>query len=874
MKRRKQMMQDLDQEIREHIAIETQDNIERGMSPEAARYAALRKFGNVARVNEETWGVWSFTWFEQLLDDVRFGARTLRKNPGFAIVAVLTLALGIGANTAIFSVVEGVVLAPLPFRQADRLVVVWQKNLTHKYVATISYLDFLDWQRSAQSFQRIAGISWQGYDLTSPGTAQHFDGNRVSSGFFSTLGVKPALGREFSEQEDQEGGSPAVILSDRLWRSRFGASPKALGKFVSLDGMDYTVVGVLPPGFRFLTDADVYLPLGQNDPLIMSDRTIHGILPIARLKPGVSMVQAQAEMKTVQEDLDHVYPGADRGLEADVVALKTVIVGDSGATLLLLLGSVGIVLLIACANVANLLLARSAARRREFAVRSALGAQRTRIVRQLVTESLLLSLAGGALGLLVAKGGIKVVLAAVPGNLPRSENIGLHLPVLLFTFGVSIAVGILFGLAPALQNSRIHGQSSLQVGGRGSTSTHQALQSALVVVQISLTLVLLVGAVLLFRTTRRLLEVDPGFEAKHVITFKVGLSPSVTKTPSSLRTAYQQLVERIRRVPGIQAADLTNLVPLSNQDNSGAFWVGSRDATSMAEAPHALYYETGPDYLRTMQLSLLRGRFFTPQDTTDSEPVIVIDSVLAHAYFPNRDPVGQTITVAHWRTAQIIGVVGHVRHWELGNPRPYTQNQIYISFYQLPDEWVPLFYPDLRVAVRTPLSVAAVMPAIRNVIYGSGKDQPVYSIEPMQDLVSDSMSAQRFPMILLGAFAFLALVLACVGLYGVISYSVTQRVQEIGIRMALGAAKQQIVQMVIRQALRLALAGLIIGSMAALLLTRLLTSFSHLLYGVGRSDPATFGAVSLLLIGVAILACYIPARRASRVDPMVALRYE
>jgi predicted permease len=870
------MMEDLDQDIRNHIEMETQDNIERGLSPEEARYAALRKFGNVTRVKEETREVWSLTWLEQLLQDVRFGARMLRKNPGFAMVVVLTLALGIGANSAIFSVLDGVVLAPLPFHQPDRLVVAWQKNATHKYLALtlISFPDFQDWQRRARSFEQMAAVRWQGYDLTSPGPPEHLDGSSVSSNFFSTLGVKPVLGRAFSPQEDQPGGAPVALLSDRLWRSRFGGSPKALGKSVILGGVDYTVVGILPPGFRFWTDSDIYLPLAQGDPLITKDRASHGILPIARLKPGVSLLQAQADMSTVQENLDRVYPEMDRGLGTDIVPLKQVIVGDTGGTLRLLVGAVGIVLLIACANVANLLLARSAARTREFAIRSALGAKPMRIVQQLVTENLLLSLAGGALGLVVAKWGLKMVLAAVPGTLPRSENIGINLPVLLFTFGVSIVVGILFGLAPALKSSDVDLQRSLKAAGRSSTSTHHRAQSVLVVVQMSLTLVLLVGAVLLFRTIQHLWDVDPGFDARHVITFKVGLSPSATKTPSTLRVAYRQLVERIRRIPGIQAADLTNLVPLSDQDNSGPFWVGLRGAASMAEAPHALYYETGPDYLRTMKLQLLQGRFFTPEDTTNSEPVIVIDSVLARAYFPDKDPVGQTITVGHWRTARIIGVVGHVRHWELGNPRPYTQNQIYISFYQLPDQWVPLFYPDLRVAVRTPFSVAMVMPAIKNVIYGTGKDQPVYNIETMQDLVSESMSSQRFPMVLLGAFAALALLLASVGIYGVISYSVTQRVQEIGIRMALGAAKRQIFHMVIGHGLRLAVAGQMLGAAVAFILARLLWSFSHLLYGIKASDPVTFAAVSLVLIAAAVLACYIPARRASCVDPMVALRCE
>jgi len=874
MRRRRRMMEILDQDIRDHIEMETQGNIERGMSPEEARSAALSKFGNLTRVKEEAREVWSFTWIEQFLQDVRFGARTLLKNPGFTIVAVMTLALGIGANTAIFSVVQGVLLAPLPYGQPDRLVVVWQRNLPHKYVADISFPDFQDWQRNARSFQQMAAIAWSGFDLTNPGTPEHVEGNRVSADFFDTLGVKPTLGRAFSSQEDQQGSTPVAIISDRFWRSRFAGNPKTLGKSLTVDGVVYTIVGILPAGFRFLTDTDIYLPLGQGDPIIIKDRAIHNFLPIARLKPGVSLAQAQADMSTIQENLDQVHPEEDRGLGTDIVPLKQVIVGDTRGTLLLLLGAVGIVLLIACANVASLLSARAAARTREFAVRSALGARRTRVVRQLITESLLLSLAGGALGLVIAKWGLKIILATVPGALPNSENIGVNLPVLLFALGISIAVGILFGLIPALKSSNVDLQRSLKAGGRSSTGIQQGTQRVLVVVQVSLTVVLLVGAALLFRTISHLWDVDPGFDPRHVITFKVGLSASVTNTPSSLRVAYRQLVERIRGIPGIQAADLTNLVPLSDQDNSGPFWVGSRGDASMAEAPHALYYETGPDYLRTMEIPLLRGRFFTPQDTTSSAPVIVIDSILAHAYFRDQDPVGQTITVGHWRTARIIGVVGHVRHWELGNPSPYTQNQIYISFYQLPDQWVPVFYPDLRVAVRTPYSIALIMPAIKNVVYESGKDQPVYSIKAMQDLVSDSMSSQRFLMILLGAFAALALLLASVGIYGVISYSVTQCTQEIGIRMALGAQKREIFQMVIGQGLRLAVAGLAIGAVGAFTLTRLLSSFSHLLFGVGASDPVTFGAVSLVLAGVAILACFVPARRASRVDPMVALRYE
>jgi predicted permease len=644
---------------------------------------------------------------------------------------------------------------------------------------------------------------------------------------------------------------------------------------VILDGVNFTIVGVLPPGFRLWTDADVYTSLGQSAPAIfINDRTIHGIASIARLRPGITIGQSEGELSAVQENLDRLYPAADRNLGIDIVPLKQSIVGNAGGTLLFLLGAVGIVLLIACTNVANLLLARSTARTREFAMRAALGASRARIVRQLLTESVLLAVAGGVLGLGLARLGISLMLAAVPANLPRADSIGVNLPVLYFTFGISLAVGILFGLAPALKSSSVDLQESLKAGDRGSTRSHSRGQSALVIVQMALTLVLLVGAGLLLRTVRDLWNVNPGFDTLHVITFKVGLSPSLTRTASSTRIAYQQLLDRVRQVPGIQAADFTNVVPLSEQDNGGPFWVGAQEATSMQDAPHALYFETGPDYLQTMKIPLLRGRFFTPADTTESEKVIVIDSVLARKYFGGKDPVGQTITVAHWGTARVIGVVGHVRHWGLGDPGTYNPSQIYISFYQLSDQWVPAFARSLSIAVRTPLDAAAVMPAIGNVIYGTGKDQPVYDVQTMQRIASDSMASQRLPMMLLGGFAVLALLLASVGIYGVISYSVTLRVQEIGIRMALGAARRDVFRMVIGQGLRLALAGLLIGTAAALLLARLLSSFSRLLYGVRTSDPLTFVAVSLVLVGVSLLACYLPARRASRIDPMVAFRCE
>ena len=877
--RRKRMVETLNSEFEEHIRRETEDNIDRGMTPEEARYAALRKFGNVTRLKEDTRDVWKFVWLEGLVQDLRYAARMLRRNPGFSATAVLTLALGIGANTAIFSALQGVVLAPLPYREPDRLTMVLLHNRSLKHDTELSYPDFLDWQRNARSFEQMAAFMPLGFDLTNPGRPEHINGDEVSSGFFSTLGVKLALGRAFSSREDRIGGMPAAVISNRLWKDRFAGNPAAIGKLLTLNGAGYTIVGVLPPGFRFGDrPADVYTPLGRGDPLFLKDRTIHSILCVARLAPGIGVGQARAEMNTVQEHIDDLNPTTEKGQGTSVYPLKQEFVGDVGGTLLLLLGAVGLVLLIACANVANLLLARSASRGREFAVRLALGATRMQVVRQLITESVLLSLAGGALGLAVAKWGLRAALAAAPGSLPRAGNIGVNAPVLLFALGVSTMVGILFGLAPALKHSNTDLQAGLKEGGRGSTGGHHRAQGVLTVVQIALALVLLSGASLLFRTIHNLWAVNPGFDTQHIITFQVGLSPSITQTASRTRIAYRELVKRIRQIPGIEAADITALVPLGREFNEGPFWIGSHQPASMAEIPRAVYYPSGPDYLRTMQIPLLRGRFLTQADNVHSELVILIDNLMARIYFPNSDALGHTLTIPHWGAAgpvaaRIVGVVGHVEHYSLDGAEG-EKPQIYYSFYQLPDDAVPVFRGEVTLTVRTPLDGATVVPAIEHAVYQSGDDEPVYNIRTMRDLVAGSMTRQRFPMILLVAFAVLALLLACVGIYGVISYSMAQRVQELGIRMALGAVEWDVVRMVIWQGLRLALAGIAIGAVAALILTRVLSSFSHLLYGVQANDPLTFIAASFVLLSAALLACYLPARRAARLDPLAALRHE
>jgi predicted permease len=525
------------------------------------------------------------------------------------------------------------------------------------------------------------------------------------------------------------------------------------------------------------------------------------------------------------------------------------------------------------------LLARSAGRRREFAIRTALGASRRRAVRQLLTESALLSLAGAASGLIIAQLGLRFTLPAIAESLPRSQNVGVNAPVLLFALAVSLTVAVLFGLAPALRTSKTDLQGALKEGGRGATMAHHRVQSTLVIAQMALTLMLLVGAELLLRSIRRMWDTNPGFDTQHVVTFKVGFSPSLTTTAAGTRAAYGGLLERLRMLPGVEAADFTYVVPLRGRDNVAPFWIGSQKPAVVGAAPRMMVFDTGPDYLRAMNMPLLRGRFFTEDDTTKTPCVAVIDEVLARTYFRGKDPVGQTITFGWtppWGPCRIVGVVGHVRHWGLGNEGSYTRAQAYYPLYQIPDQWVTGSegFHTTTILVRTSLPAAAEIPAIKTAIYGIGDDQTIYDIETMQEIASESMSSERFPMTLLAAFAAAALLLASVGIYGVISYSVTQRVHEIGIRMALGADKQNIFGMIIAQGLRLALGGLAIGSAAALVLTRLIVPFSSLLYGVKASDPFSFVAVSLLLTAIAVLACYIPARRAMRVDPMVALRHE
>jgi len=796
-----------------------------------------------------------------------------------ATAAVATLALGIGANTAIFSVLEGVVLKPLPFPQPDRLVIVALFNRSLGYATYLSYPDFVDWQRNARSFERIAAFTNDGFDLTAPGLPEHLDGKEVSANFFSTLGVQLAFGRSFSPDEDRIGGAPAAVISNRIAQERFAGGPAALGRTLALNGVDHTVVGVLKPGFRFdEKQADLYTPIARRNPLYINDRTVHDILCIARLRPGVGIGQARAEMNTVQENIDELHPNTERGLGTSVVPLKQELIGDISGTLLLLLGAVGLVLLIACVNVANLMLARSATRSREYAIRLALGASRRRIAWQAVTESLLLSVTGALLGLVIARWSVRVALAAAPGTVPRSENIGLNTPVILFAVAVSVAVALLFGFFPALKSSKADVQGALKEGGRGLAGGHRRTQHVLVVVQVAFALVLLNGGGLLFRTIQNLWAVNRGFNPENVITFQVGLPREATLTPEGIRISYQRLTERIRQIPGVSVADISALVPLGGSSNEGPFWVGAHQPASMAEIPRAVYYPIGPDYVKAMQIPLQRGRFLRRPDNQNSNLVVLIDTLMARQFFPGQNALGQTLTIPHWGAnhnvrAEIVGIVGHVDHYGLDSSVS-EKPQIYFSFYQLPDEATRVFRSEIAVVVRAQSGAASVMTAIRNAVHEAVGNQPIYNVRTMPELVSRSMGRQRFPMLLLVAFAVLALVLAGVGIFGVISYSTARRVNEIGIRMALGATRSNILRMVAGEGLRLAVAGVVIGVAATLLLNKVVSRFSHLLYGVRAGDPLILLTVSATLIGAALLACYIPARRAASLEPTESLRQE
>src|SRR5580692_5002183 len=806
--------------------------------------------------------------------DVRYGLRVLLKHPGFTAIAVLTLALGIGANTALFSVVNGVLLNPLPFPNPDRLVAVYSKTQQFRE-SSISYPNFLDWVRDNHSFLKLGAFRSEEYNMTGEGEPERLHGHMISADFFPALGLNPLLGRNLLPEEDQAGGAPVAVIGDGLWKRKFALSREVLGKSITLNGKAYTVIGVATGQIAGLSRTDVYVPMGQwSDPSFRDRRISMGTNAIGRLKPGVTFAQARADMDAVARNLAAAYPETNKGSGIAMVPLKTDVVGSVRGILLVLLGAVSFVLLIACANVANLLLARSTGRSREFAIRSALGASPGRVIRQLLTESVMLGIVGGGIGLLLAKWGTRAILAALPETLPRTEEIGIDGHVLFFTLGISVVTGIVFGLVPALKTMRPDMHETLKEGGRGSSGAQHRTQSVFVAVEMAMAVVLLIGAGLMIRSLAALWNINPGFDARNVLAFDISSTSAPGVTADQLRTKYRETLRQVQNVPGVQAVSMTGgSLPMTG-DSELPFWgEGKPKPATEQDMPVALFYIVTPQYQEAMQIPVERGRAFTERDDEHAPMVMLVDADFAHTYFPGEDPIGKRVNLAFLdMQAEIVGVVGHVEHWGLGSKQHQNlQAQIYLPMWQVPDRFWTLLAHGGEYVARTAGTPMGVVKSIREAAEGVDASAVVYEVRPMEDVVAGSIATQRLAVMLLSVFSALALLLSAIGIYGVISYLAGQRTHEIGVRMALGATSADVLRLVLGEGMRITLVGVGIGIVAALGLTRLITK---MIYGVGATDPITFASVAVLLTGVALLACYIPARRAMRVDPIIALRYE
>jgi predicted permease len=871
--RRRQFESDLEEEIRLHRELREQQHVEAGMSPEEAHYATLRHFGNVAITKERSREMWGWSWLETTIQDLQYGLRQLRRSPGFTAVAVLTLALGIGANTAIFSVLNAVLLRPLPYKDPSGLVYVWSAEKARGInQSTVSIPDLHDWREQNRSFDGMAGY-WSGtYNLAGGDEPQQVNGWTVSPGFFDVLGVLPGLGRTFALDEEQGDKDRVVVLSHALWMGPFGGNPGILGKSITLDGQPHTVVGVMPAEFSSpFPDVQLWVPWPSRVESL-APRGSRFMRVIARLRPEMSIHRAQADIDRITSRLARAYK-EDAGVTAYLVPAGQQITGSARPALLVLLGAVAFVLLIGCANLANLLLARAAARGKEFAIRTALGAGRSRLVRQLLTESLLLSFFGSALGILLTGWAIRYSRTMLVNRIPRAQDIGIDTGVLLFTLGLSVLSGLAFGLLPPLTFFKGQLNDSLKEGGRGSGAGVQGrrARNLLAVWEIALALVLLVGAGLLVNSFRRLQAINPGFNPDKVLACQISLPSAKYKDPQIV-SFFQRLLDRVRALPGVKGAGATMTMPLRNPN--GGYWSGlnieGRLAVARESIPIVSFSQVTPGYFRTMGIPILKGRPFTNEDNSDqSTKVVMINATLARRFFSDVDPIGSRICLGEdcskgpWLA--VVGVVGDSALQSLTDPR---FPQVFSPHAQGVEGGVA---GNMVLALRTdrePLTLAAT---VRDQVRELDKDQSVADIRTLEQVVNESLAQPRLNTLLLAAFAAVALLLASIGIYGVLSYSVTQRTHEIGIRLALGAERAEVLKLVIKQGMTLTLTGGAIGLVGALILTRLMSS---LLYGIQPTDPPTFLVVFLVLVGVAIGASYIPARRATKVDPMVALRHE
>jgi putative ABC transport system permease protein len=870
---------EFDDEILTHLELLTERYARQGMKETEAAAAARRQFGNVTLLKETNREMRRIRVIDSFIQDLRYGLRMLRRNPGFTFIAVLTLALGIGANTAIFSVVNAVLLRSLPYRDPDRLVRV---SYYRERLATDTALgaEFLEWRDQARTFEQIAAYRFDIADLFGNGEPERLDAGFISADFFATLGVAPALGRAFTSTEEIAGGPAVVILSDGLWRRRFGADPQVIGRAITLDGQSRTVIGVMPAGFRFSDNSDLWLPLSLNAAELLSRKQSVNLRVIARLKPGVTLEAARADLSVILERQRQAFPqnySRYGELQVRVIGLIDSLAGNVRQALLVLLGAVSFVLLIACANVANLLLARSLARQKEMAIRAAVGAGRLRLLRQLLTESFLLSFLGGAAGLIAAKWGLKLLVAMSPGWIARIDESNVDGRVLGFTCVVVVLTGLIAGVVPALQasksdvNETLKSQSAI-AGSQSGRATYGGLQRALpalMITEFALALVLLVGAGLMIKSFMRLLDIPKGFNPDGVLVLT--LSPKTTKYPvgSPQRLAYfQEVLARVQAVPGIKTAGLASMTPLEGLNERMWFQIEGRPPFEQGKEPTVDGNAISPEYFQAMGIELLAGRPFTAQDGAEATQVIIINETIARRFFPNENPIGHRLLMGPIPKT-IVGIASDARYFSLDQEvrlevyRPYLQHKIsrlYLAIRVTPDQ-------------NNPASLSSLASAIRNKVREVEPNEPVNQVVSLNERLATSraVTGRRFQMLLFGVFAFVALAIAMVGIYGVISFAVSQRMHEIGIRMALGAQASDVLRMVIWRGMSLALVGVALGLAAALVLTRVM---KNLLFEVSATDPATFALIALLLVCVALIASYIPARRATRVDPLQSLRHE
>jgi predicted permease len=874
--RRKQMEEQLEKELRFHIEQHTAELISQGCDPAEARRQARLALGGPEQVKEQCRDARGTRWVEDLWQDLRYALRTLGKNPGFTAVALLTLALGVGATTVMFTVINGVLLKPLPYTQPDKLVAVHSQTDTWNSAVygeqNVAYPDFLDCQRESHSLE-MAGMLFNGATLSAPGEPEYLDLREITSELFSVLRVPLFRGRAFLSEEDRAGGAPVAILGYSFWQRHFDGNLNVVGTRIVVDDKVYTVVGIAPANFRpGDQEPDVMTPIGQDMAAFLHNRQAHPVTVFARLRPGATLAQAQSELVLIGRRLAEQFTDTNKGRSFAATPLRPD-VGEVRSTLWLLLGAVTLVLLIACANVASLLLARAVSREREFAVRVVLGAGRSRLIRQCLTESAVLGLSGGILGVLLATVGIGPFVKFWPGSLPRAEEVQLDWRVLLFAIGISLFSGFLFGLAPALRAPVRQLEQTLRAGARTVVGSSRRLHGAFVAAEIALAIVLLVAAGILGRTLLRVSSLDPGMNTHNLLVTRVALSPATLADPAKIRVAWQDILDRAHRVPGVESIAAVDTVPMREGNNQLGYWT-SADVPPQNQLPFALATSVTPDYFKVMGIPLREGRFFNVEDRIGRDPVIVIDDVLAQQAFGGTDAVGKRLWIPDMGAGpyQVVGVVGHVRHWGLASDdQALVRAQVYYPFAQVEDGLLRRWSELMSITVRTGVAPLSVVEPLRRELRGVAGDQVLYSVRTMDQLASGTLGTQRFLLLLFGIFAGLALLLACVGIYGVLAYLVSRRVPEIGVRMALGATARDVVRLVLRESMEMIFAGACMGAIAAGVAARVLT---RLVPGVRSTEPGTFALMVCVLVAAALFASFLPARRASRLDPISALRQE